>query len=101
MHPLKKYQNKNVAIYGMGITGRSAAKTFKRLKAKVYCWDDNKKIRKKIKKLDLPLSKFWLNKDLVDNLTKDAKDKISDKNLTDHDRYVLNHKLEALKEIRV
>ena len=42
-----------------------------------------------------------LNKDLVDNLTKDAKDKISDKNLTDHDRYVLNHKLDVLKEMRI
>jgi len=68
MEVLQKYKNKKIAIYGMGITGCSAARAFKRLKAKVYCWDDNKKIRKKIKKLDLPLSKFWLNKDLVDNI---------------------------------
>ena len=68
MHPLKKYQNKNVAIYGMGITGRSAAKTFKRLKAKIFCWDDNKKIRNKIKKLNFPLDKFWLNKKAIDSI---------------------------------
>ena len=27
--------------------------------------------------------------------------KLTDKNITDHDRYVLNHKLDTLKEIRV
>ena len=52
----------------MGITGRSAARTFKRLKAKVFCWDDNKKIRKKIKKLNFPLNKFWLNKKVIDSI---------------------------------
>ena len=40
----KNYQNKKIAIYGMGATGLSAAITFKKLKAEVYCWDDNKKI---------------------------------------------------------
>ena len=68
MFALQKYRNKNVAIYGMGITGRSAARTFKRLKAKVFCWDDNKKIRKKIKKLNFPLNKFWLNKKVIDSI---------------------------------
>ena len=42
-----------------------------------------------------------LSKELVDNLNKDTQDKLIDKNLTDHDRYVLNHKLDVLKEIRV
>ena len=42
-----------------------------------------------------------LSKDFVDNLNKDTQNKLTDKNITDHDRYVLNHKLEALKEIRV
>ena len=42
-----------------------------------------------------------LSKDLVDNLNKDTKAKLSSKNITDHDRYVLNHKLDVLKEIRV
>ena len=48
----QKYKNKKIAIYGMGITGFSAARTFKKLKAKVYCWDDNKNVRKKIKKFE-------------------------------------------------
>ena len=68
MFALQKYRNKNVAIYGMGITGRSAARTFKRLKAKVFCWDDNKKIRKKIKKMNIPLTKFWSSKDRMDKI---------------------------------
>ena len=42
-----------------------------------------------------------LSKEFVDNLSKDTQDKLTDKNITDHDRYVLNHKLDALKEIRV
>ena len=42
----QKYQNKKIAIYGMGITGLSAAKTLKKLGAQVLCWDDNQKIRK-------------------------------------------------------
>jgi len=66
MTVFQKYQNKKIAIYGMGITGLSAAKTFKKLKAKVYCWDDKKKVRKKIKNLKFSVNKFWLNKDLVD-----------------------------------
>ena len=63
---LRKYQNKKIAIYGMGITGYSAARTFKKLKARVYCWDDSDKVRKKIKNLNLPIKKFWLNKNLPD-----------------------------------
>ena len=42
-----------------------------------------------------------LSQEFVDNLNKDTKDKLAEKNITDHDRYVLNHKLDALKEIRV
>ena len=42
-----------------------------------------------------------LSKDLVDDLKKDTQDKLTDKNITDHDRYVLNYKLDVLKEIRV
>ena len=42
-----------------------------------------------------------LSKEFVDNLNKDTQDKLADKNITDHDRYVLNHKLETLKQIRV
>ena len=46
----KKYQNKKIAIYGMGLTGFSAAITFKKMGAEVFCWDDDKKIRSKTKK---------------------------------------------------
>ena len=66
MVALQKYQNKRVAIYGMGITGCSAARTLSKLKAEVFCWDDNPKIRKKIKKLKFLVNKFWLNKNLID-----------------------------------
>jgi len=42
-----------------------------------------------------------LSKEFVDNLNKDTQNKLTDKNITDHDRYVLNHKLDVLKEMRV
>ena len=42
-----------------------------------------------------------LSKEFVDNLNKDTQDKLTDKNITDHERYVLHHKLDVLKEIRV
>ena len=42
-----------------------------------------------------------LSKEFVDNLNKDTKDKLADKNITDQDHYVLKHKLDVLKEIRV
>jgi UDP-N-acetylmuramoylalanine--D-glutamate ligase len=63
---LKKFQNKNIAIYGMGVTGCSVATLFKKSKANIFCWDDNKKIRKKIKNLNFPFKKFWLNEDSID-----------------------------------
>ena len=42
-----------------------------------------------------------LSQVFVDNLTKDSQEKLADKNITDHTRYILNHKLDALKEIRI
>ena len=42
-----------------------------------------------------------LSQEFVDNLNKDTKDKLTDKNITDHDRYILNRKLDVIKEIRV
>ena len=42
-----------------------------------------------------------LSKELVDNLNKDTQNKLTDKDITDHERYVLNHKLDVLKEMRV
>ena len=68
MVALQKYQNKKIAIYGMGITGCSVARAFKKLNVEVFCWDDNKKIRKKIKNLNFPLNKFWLNQNSIDTI---------------------------------
>jgi len=42
-----------------------------------------------------------LSKEFVDNLNKDTQDKLTDKDITDHERYVLHHKLDVLKEIQV
>ena len=42
-----------------------------------------------------------VSQEFLDNLCKDTQDKLADKEITDHDRYVLNHKLDVLKEIRV
>ena len=42
-----------------------------------------------------------LSKEFLDNLNKDTQEKLGEKDITDHDRYILNHKLDALKEIRV
>jgi len=36
MFALQKYQNKKIAIYGMGITGCSAAKTFQKLMSRWF-----------------------------------------------------------------
>ena len=48
-----------------------------------------------------PMNVKDLSKEFVDNLTKNSQEKLTDKNITDHERYVLNHKLDVLKEIRV
>ena len=42
-----------------------------------------------------------MSKELVDNLSKDTKEKLEDKYITDHDRYMLNHKIDTLKEITI
>ena len=42
-----------------------------------------------------------ISREFLDNLNKDTQNKLTDKNITDHDRYVLNHKLDVLKEIQV
>ena len=68
MVTLRKYQNKRIAIYGMGLTGCSAARTLKKLGAQVFCWDDNIKVRKKIGKFNFTFNKFWLDKNLFDNI---------------------------------
>ena len=43
---LRKYKDKRIAIYGMGLTGRSTARALKKLGAQALCWDDNIKVRK-------------------------------------------------------
>ena len=65
---LRKYQNKKIAIYGMGLTGCSAARTLKKLGARIFCWDDNAQVRKKIENSNFLLNKFWLGKNLIDNI---------------------------------
>ena len=42
-----------------------------------------------------------VSKEFLDNLNKDTQNKLAGKDITDHDRYVLNHKLDVVKEIRI
>ena len=42
-----------------------------------------------------------LSKEFLDDLSKNTQDKLTQKDISDHDRYVLNHKLDTLKGIRV
>ena len=42
-----------------------------------------------------------LSKEFLDNLNKDTKNKLAVKDIEDHDRYILNHKLDVIKEISV
>ena len=42
-----------------------------------------------------------LSKQFLENLNKETEGKLLQKDITDHDRYILNHKLDAIKEIRI
>ena len=42
-----------------------------------------------------------LSKEFLDNLSNDTKNKLEQKDITDHDKYVLNHKLDVIKAIRI
>jgi F-type H+-transporting ATPase subunit epsilon len=42
-----------------------------------------------------------ISKDYIESLNKEAKDKLAKENITDHDRYILNHQLDVLKEISI
>jgi len=42
-----------------------------------------------------------ISKKFVDDLNKDIQENLLKENVTDHDRYILNHKIDALKEIDV
>jgi len=41
-----------------------------------------------------------LSKEFLNHLSKNTQDKLAEKDITDHDRYILNHKLNTLQEIR-
>jgi len=47
------------------------------------------------------INKKDLSKEFVDNLSKKTNEFLEQKNISDQDRYLLNHKLDVLKEIRV
>ena len=42
-----------------------------------------------------------ISKDFLENLKKNSQSKLEEKNISDHDRYILNHKLDVIKEIRL
>ena len=42
-----------------------------------------------------------VSEEFLNNLKKDTQEKLMNKDITDHDRYVLNHKLDVVKEIRI
>ena len=62
------HKNSKVAIYGMGLTGCSAALTLKKLGIQIFCWDDDIKIREKVKNLNFPIKKFWGRKNHIDKV---------------------------------
>ena len=41
-----------------------------------------------------------LSKEFLDNIAADTQKKLDNKDLTDHDRYILNHKLDTIREVR-
>jgi len=42
-----------------------------------------------------------LKKDFLDSLSKDAQKQLTEKNISDQNRYILNHKLDVIKNIRI
>ena len=42
-----------------------------------------------------------LSKDFLNNLEKSSQNKLTEKNVSDHDRYILNHKLDTIKDLRL
>jgi ATP synthase F1 epsilon subunit len=42
-----------------------------------------------------------LSKPFLENLNKETENKLLQKDITDHYRYILNHKLDVIKEIRI
>jgi len=42
-----------------------------------------------------------VTKDFLENLDKETQNKLTKNNLEDHDRYILNHKIDVIKNIRI
>ena len=42
-----------------------------------------------------------ISKEFLENLTKQSEEKLAKENITDQDRYILNHKIDIIKEIRI
>ena len=42
-----------------------------------------------------------ISKNLLENLSNNVENELMNKDISDHDRYILNHKLTTLKEIRI
>ena len=42
-----------------------------------------------------------LSKEFLDNLSKETEKELAKENITDQDRYILNHKIDTIKEIRI
>ena len=42
-----------------------------------------------------------ISKDFLEKLKTNTQSKLEEKDITDHDRYILNHKLDVIKEVRV
>tara|TARA_B100000686_G_C16494866_1_gene814003 strand:- start:294 stop:689 length:396 start_codon:yes stop_codon:yes gene_type:complete len=42
-----------------------------------------------------------ISNEFLSNLRKDTESKLSDKNIADHDRYILSHKLDVIKDLRI
>jgi ATP synthase F1 epsilon subunit len=42
-----------------------------------------------------------ISKEFLENLTKETEETLSKENITDQERYILNHKVDTIKEIRI
>ncbi|MGH1421358.1 MAG: UDP-N-acetylmuramoyl-L-alanine--D-glutamate ligase [Hyphomonas sp.] len=56
MIPISEYAGKDVAVFGLGRTGMSAAKALKAGGARVHAWDDNEETRIKAEREGIELS---------------------------------------------
>ena len=61
-----KFAKKKILIYGLAKSGLATLKFLKKIKSKVYCWDDNFLVRKVIKKKYLPNFKKKITNNFFD-----------------------------------